>query len=244
MVVPSQFDTDTCSRHKKEAPGIKDEGENAFVFPGSSLPVAVLFDWDNTLVDTWKTIFYAVNKTLAAFGLEAWEEDFALSNIQHSGREAFPRLFGDKAKEAQKFFYKVVEEDHLQGLNPMPEAEALLQVLKERGIPVGVVSNKSSVFLRKEAAHLGWQSYFRVLVGAGDAFRDKPAADPLLLALRTLKIPASTEVWMVGDAPVDWDCAKAAGCQAIAIGDRFEPSSSVFVSIENCCELKKIFAKM
>jgi phosphoglycolate phosphatase len=244
MVVPSQFDTDIYSRRKEETSGTKDESEKAFVFPDPSLPVAVLFDWDNTLVDTWKTIFYAVNKTLAAFGLEVWEEDFALSNIQHSGREAFPRLFGNKAKEAQKFFYKVVEEDHLQGLNPMPEAEALLQFLVEKGIPLGVVSNKSSVFLRKEAAHLGWESYFGVVVGAGDALRDKPAADPVLLALQILKIPASAEVWMVGDAPVDWDCAKAAGCQAIAIGNRFEPSPSVFVSIENCCELKKIFAKM
>ncbi|MGV8949349.1 MAG: HAD family hydrolase [Candidatus Paracaedibacter sp.] len=223
---------------------VKHEDENPFVFLEYSPPAAMLFDWDNTLVETWKTIFYAINKTLVAFGLEAWEEDFALSNIQHSGREAFPKLFGDKAKEAQKFFYKVVEEDHLQGLKPMPEAEALLQVLKEMGIPLGVVSNKNSIFLRKEVSHLGWETYFKVLVGAGDALRDKPAADPILLALETLKVPASTEVWMVGDAPVDWDCAKAAGCQAIAIGNRFEPSPSVFVSIENCWELKKIFVKM
>lgn len=83
-----------------------------------------------------------------------------------------------------------------------------------------------------------------VLVGAGDASRDKPAADPILLALQKLDIPVSSEVWMVGDAPVDWDCALAAGCQPIAIGDRFEAPASVLVSIENCGELKKIFTEM
>ena len=244
MVVPSQLYSDTDSFHEDGKIIVKNEDKKSLIALGCSPPAAVLFDWDNTLVDTWKTIFYAINKTLVVFGLEAWGEDFALSNIQHSGREAFPKLFGDKAKEAQKFFYKIIEEDHLRGLNPMPDAEALLQLLTEKGIPLGVVSNKSSNFLRKEASHLGWEGYFSVLVGAGDALRDKPAADPLLLALQTLKIPASAEVWMVGDAPVDWDCAKAAGCQAIAIGDRFEPSPSVLVSIENCCELKKIFAEM
>jgi phosphoglycolate phosphatase len=207
-------------------------------------PTAILFDWDNTLVDTWKTIFYAINDTLLAFGLEPWTEEVAVSNIQRSGREAFPKLFGDRAKEAQSFFYKLVEEDNLQGLNPMPEAHALLEVLVKLGIPIGIVSNKNSLFLRREVAHLGWDDYFGALVGAGDAPRDKPAADPILLALQKLNIPASSQVWMVGDAPVDWDCAIAAGCQPIAIGDRFETSSSVLVSIENCGELKKIFTKM
>jgi phosphoglycolate phosphatase len=220
------------------------KGQKPFAFSAASPPAAVLFDWDNTLVDTWKTIFCAVNDTRVAFGLEPWAEDVALANIQRSGREAFPQLFGDKAKEAQIFFYKLVEEDNLQGLNPLPEAEALLKVLAEKKIPVGVVSNKSSSLLRKEVTHLKWENYFGVVVGAGDAARDKPAADPLLLALEGLNVLASPYVWMVGDAPVDWDCAIAAGCQPIVMGCRFKYPSSTLVSIENCGALKKIFAKM
>lgn len=236
MIISSELHFDKSQNSGK--------GKQPHVFSEASPPAAVLFDWDNTLVDSWKTIFYAVNDTRLAFGLEPWTEDIALANIQHSGREAFPKLFGDKAKEAQIFFYKLVEEDSLQNLNPMPEAEDLLKLLIKKRIPIGVVSNKSSPFLRKEVSYLKWENYFGVLVGAGDAVRDKPAADPILLALQNLKVPVSQQVWMVGDAPVDWDSAIAAGCQPIAIGSRFEHSSSMIVSIENCGTLKKIFAKM
>ncbi|MBX9804953.1 MAG: HAD family hydrolase [Alphaproteobacteria bacterium] len=243
MVVLSQIPTDKIFDKNQKSRSDK-VGSIPSSISAALPPTAVLFDWDNTLVDTWKTIFYAVNDTLLAFGLEPWTEEFALSNIQRSGREAFPKWFGDKAKEAQTFFYRLVEEDNLQGLNPMPGAEAVLEVLVGKGIPVGIISNKKGAFLRKEVAHLGWGDYFGTVVGAGDALRDKPAADPVLLALESLKVPPSQKVWIIGDAPVDWDCALAAGCQPVAIGKRFEPSSPMIVSIENCGNLKKIFIKM
>lgn len=207
-------------------------------------PAAILFDWDNTLVDTWATIIDAMNQTLIAFGHDPWTEEQARVNIQHSGREAFPKLFGSQACEAQNTFYQYIEAYHLQRLNPLPEAESLLQVLRHQGILMGVVSNKKSQLLRKEVDHLGWSAYFSVVIGAGDAVRDKPAADPLLLALESLNIPASLQVWMVGDAPVDWDCALAAGCRPLAMGNRFDPPSYALTSFENCGAFKKIFTQM
>ena len=39
------------------------------------LPRAVLFDWDNTLVDTWATIAECYRATFAAFGLSPWTEE-------------------------------------------------------------------------------------------------------------------------------------------------------------------------
>jgi phosphoglycolate phosphatase len=239
MAMPLQLHSD-----EHQPPGTPGSFKQSFPFSLTSLPVAVLFDWDNTLVDTWKGIFSALNATLLKFGLKPWAEDFAVAHIQRSGRESFPQLFGDRAKEAQHFFYNLVEEESLRCLNPMPESEALLKVLAQKQIPMGIVSNKTGSFLRTEVAHLKWDNYFETLVGAGDAPRDKPAADPIFLALENLNLPASREVWMVGDAPVDWDCAIAAGCQPIAIGNRFDHPSTTIVSIENCGALKNIFAKM
>ena len=35
-------------------------------------PSALLFDWDNTLIDSWATIHLALEETFQAFGREAW----------------------------------------------------------------------------------------------------------------------------------------------------------------------------
>ena len=35
-------------------------------------PTALIFDWDNTLVDTWPTIHDALNTMLPQMGHEAW----------------------------------------------------------------------------------------------------------------------------------------------------------------------------
>lgn len=214
---------------------------NQSLFQENFPPTAVLFDWDNTLVDTWKMIFYAMNQTLIAFNLEAWNEEFAISHIQYSGREVFPKIFKENSLEAQKIFYQTIENNDLKGLIPMKEAEELLKVLTEKKIPLGIVSNKRSDLLHKEVSHLKWNGYFNIIVGAGDAPYDKPSPEPILFALSHLKIPASSKVWMIGDAPVDWDCATSAGCQAIAIGNRFTPPTTILASIENCHDLKKIF---
>jgi phosphoglycolate phosphatase len=203
---------------------------------------AILFDWDNTLVDSWDLIFHTYNKTLVQFGLKPWKKDFAQENMQHSGRESFPKIFGDKAKDAQAFFYQTFEENHLSALKPLPEVSDLLDYLKEKMIPMGIVSNKRGTILRKEVNHLGWQDYFGSVVGAGDARRDKPAAEPALLALKGLNVLPSLDVWFVGDMPVDWMCATAAGCRSIAIGKSFDIPSTVFVSVENSAALKKILS--
>jgi phosphoglycolate phosphatase len=36
--------------------------------PALALPKAVIFDWDNTLVDSWPVIHHALNETLEAYG--------------------------------------------------------------------------------------------------------------------------------------------------------------------------------
>jgi phosphoglycolate phosphatase len=94
----------------------------------------------------------------------------------------------------------------------------MLEQLSAHKIPLGIVSNKTKTLLVKELDHFGFTNQFGSIVGAGDAMRDKPDAAPLVLALEQLGIEASTDVWMIGDTPVDWDAAYAAGVYAIGVG--------------------------
>ena len=178
-------------------------------------PRAILFDWDNTLVDTWPCIGRATNITLAAMGHAPWTEAEIRERVAGSLRDTFPKIYGDRWEEARAHYYRAFEAFHLETLIPLAGAEDLLRAVADAGVVMGVVSNKTGRYLRQESSHLGWDGYFAKLVGAQDAPRDKPAPDPIHLALAGTGISAGPEVWFVGDADVDVVCGAAAGCTTI-----------------------------
>jgi phosphoglycolate phosphatase len=182
-----------------------------------SLPRAILFDWDNTLVDSWLCIQESYNRTFRYFGLPEWSLEETRANVARSLRDTFPHMFGTRWEEAREVFYRVFEEIHLSHLRPLPGAAEMLADLQGRGIYMAVVSNKRGAFLRKEADALGWSSYFGALVGAADASADKPDTAPVFLALTSAPVAAGPDVWFVGDAGVDLECAGRSGCVPVLI---------------------------
>lgn len=179
-------------------------------------PRALVFDWDNTLVDSWETIHHALVVTMAAMGHEPWSLDETKSRVRHSLRDAFPQLFGERWAEARKLYIDTFTAVHLERLKPFAGADELLRTLAERGFYLAVVSNKTGALLRREAEHLGWSRYFRQVVGAGDASADKPHPAVIHAALLGSGIdpPAA---WLVGDTTLDIECAAAAGCVPVLI---------------------------
>ena len=182
-------------------------------------PRALLFDWDNTLVDSWDTIHHALVVTFTAMGREPWTMAETKLKVARSLRDAFPLLFGDRWEEARKLYLDSFVAVHLERLKTMGGASAMLEALAADGFYLGVVSNKTGNILRREADHLGWTRHFKRLVGAGDAALDKPHAAPMLLALDGSGIGAG-EAWYVGDTALDMECASNAGCVGVLLGAR------------------------
>jgi phosphoglycolate phosphatase len=188
-------------------------------------PRAILFDWDNTLVDTWQVIHAALVPTFELMGLRPWTLEECRQRVRGSARDEFPKLFGNRTEEATRHFYQRFEATHLELLRPLPGAAELVAGLAGQGLYLGVVSNKRGITLRKEAAHIGWDRHFRRLVGATDAARDKPAPDPVLLALAAHEQSLPDEaVWFVGDTDIDMLCAVNAGCLPVLL--RPEPPAA------------------
>jgi phosphoglycolate phosphatase len=198
----------------------------------------VLFDWDNTLIDSWDCIHAALNVTFEAMGLPAWSLEDTLAKVRRSLRESFPLLFGERWEEARAVYYQHFSAHHLEHLRPLAGARELLETLSGQGVYLAVVSNKTGRFLRAEAAALGWEGYFGRLVGAADAAVDKPDPEPVRLALEPLGlVPGrfrADEAWFIGDADVDMECAHATGCLPILVGggadagfERFPPAIRV-----------------
>lgn len=182
-------------------------------------PQAVLFDWDNTLVDTWPTIHTALNMTLDHMQHPAWSLEKVKANVKRSMRESFPEMFAQRWEEAAQHYQQSYRSIHLGHLQALAGAEGTLKQLRASNRFIGVVTNKKSDTLKLELDHLGWRDYFDVLVGAGDAARDKPSADPALLALKAYTGAQDDSVWFVGDTAVDLECAAAIGATAILYGD-------------------------
>ena len=192
----------------------------------TTTPKAILFDWDNTLVDTWPLIHGGMQFVFENRGLIPWTLNEVKDRCHESGREAFPKLFPDDWQAALDDFYEYVHDRHLEDLAVLPYAINLLKDLTERGVPIALVSNKTKPLLVKEVEYLGLSDIFGVVVGAGDAARDKPDAAPLLLALDQLNVPPSMDVWMIGDTPADWTAARSAGVRAIGIGATCMPDDN------------------
>ncbi len=196
-------------------------------------PRAVLFDWDNTLVDSWDTIHDAMGHCFTRMGHEPWTLAEVKARTRLSLIEAFPPIFGERWREARQHYFDRFHEIHLERIKPLPGVPALLDGLAALGVPLAVVSNKTGATLRQEAEHFGWTSRFVKLVGAGDAGADKPAAAPILMALEAMAMPPGRHAWYVGDTGVDMQCAANAGCHAVllhealpgdAVLERFAPA--------------------
>ncbi len=187
-------------------------------------PRAVIFDWDNTLVDSWGTIHTALCETFATMGHAPWSFAETKARVRHSLRDAFPRLFGERWDEARQLYLNRFTAIHLDRLTALVGAEQMLQGLVEERIYIAVASNKTGAILRREADHLGWTPYFGRLVGAGDAATDKPSPAPVALALAGSGIGIDVgavdhSIWYVGDTALDMECAANAGCRGVLLGD-------------------------
>lgn len=186
--------------------------------PALAKPLAIIFDWDNTLVSNWRCVHAAINAALETYGHRPWTLEESYERVRHSLRDSFPVIFGDDWMSAREIFYDHFSRYHLQYLEPLAGVEAMLQDLHRQGIYLAVVSNKTGRFLRAEADKLGWTSLFGRLVGATDAGADKPSIEPVVLSLEPAGLQPGPDIWFVGDADIDMECAHRAGCIPILVG--------------------------
>ncbi len=184
-----------------------------------SKPKAILFDWDNTLVDTWPIIHAALHETFLKLNQTPWTMEQVQARVKKSMRDSFPEVFGADWQLAAEFYQTAYRSRNLTQLKPLDGAEETLRwLLDNTDYYVAVVSNKKGINLRQEVEALGWGKYFKALVGADDASHDKPHKAPVELALKDSGVAAGADVWFVGDSEIDMECAQNTGCVGILYG--------------------------
>ena len=209
--------------------------------PVYPFPKAVLFDWDNTLIDSFPAIYKAMCETLAHFKMPVPSFEEYTGHLGLSLRDTFPAMFKDRWEEARDIYLTAFQEHHLETLVPFDGARDVLEFCRREIGHAAVVSNKTGFILRKEVEHLGWNGFFDAVYGATDLPHDKPAADPVIAALEKSGIGydngrPSGAVWFVGDGDADIACALNSGCLPVRIAPENKDGGDV-LTVKNCREL-------
>ncbi len=172
---------------------------------------AVLFDFDGTLGDSYPAITASVNHVRALHGLPPLSEPEVRRHVGRGGGYLLQHTVPAGSLEANTAAYRAHHPSVLrEGTRLMPGAAEALRALHERGLLLGVCSNKPVDFTRELVAYLGVASYLDVVLGPEDVPNPKPAPDMLRAGLSRLRVSAQQALY-VGDMTVDIQTARAAG---------------------------------
>src|SRR5262249_33029899 len=106
----------------------------------------------------------------------------------------------------------------LHGLQtrPFPGTIEGLARLASLGIPLAVITNKATQFVRSHLAKAGIEHFFAVVIGGDDLPTKKPDPGPLFHVANFFDI-APARLLMVGDSANDAQAARAAGCPVLIV---------------------------
>ncbi len=186
-----------------------------------SPPDAVVFDNDGLLLDTESVWTRAEQDLFARRGKEFTATDkrelvgtsAAIAGAVLERRLDEPGRSADLIAELNALV--VAELEH--GVEAMIGARELLGRLRERGTPIGLVSNSPLAFVRRSLELVGFEDHFDVVLSAHEVVAPKPAPDPYLEACRRLGVKAGPSVVALEDSPTGVAAARAAGLTVIGV---------------------------
>jgi 2-phosphoglycolate phosphatase len=172
---------------------------------------AVLFDFDGTLADSYPAITASVNHVRALHGLPPLSEPEVRRHVGRGAGYLLQHTVPAGEPDANAAAYRAHHPSVLrQGTRLLPGAAEVLRTLHERGLLLGMCSNKPIAFTRELIVYLGIAAYLDVVLGPEDVPHPKPAPDMLRAALSRLNVAANQTLY-VGDMTVDIQTARAAG---------------------------------
>lgn len=186
-----------------------------------SLPDAVVFDNDGLLLDTESVWTRAERDLFERRGVEFTPADKRelVGTSAEVAAGILERRLGELGRGAELIeeLNELVVAELEHGVEAMVGARDLLQALKERGTPIGLVSNSPLVFVRRSLELAGFEDRFDVVLSAHEVAAPKPAPDAYLEACRRLGVEPGPAVVALEDSPTGVAAARAAGLTVIGV---------------------------
>jgi HAD superfamily hydrolase (TIGR01509 family) len=185
------------------------------------LPDAVVFDNDGLLLDTESVWTRAEQDLFERRGTEFTPADKRelVGTSAEIAAGVLERRLGEPGRAAALIeeLNELVVAELEQGVEAMVGARELLERLRRRGTPIGLVSNSPRVFVDRSIELVGFHDLFDVVVSAHEVAAPKPAPDPYFEACRRLGVEAGPSVVALEDSPTGVAAARAAGLTVIGI---------------------------
>ena len=185
----------------------------------------VIFDLDETIIDSLGTYTEAFNIGTRTFGLEPVTEERIAHFLDKGFRlgkillELFPSVFEDdrNRQACEDEIRNAYLELEAQKVTLKPGVKRTLQSLKERGVKIGIVTGRMTKGERKwlELRRLSIHQFVDSMVTGAEA-PAKPAPDGLIKCIKELGLSVK-ECIFVGDSRVDVIAGRKAGVKTVAI---------------------------
>ena len=185
---------------------------------------AVLFDLDGTLLDTLPDIHAAANDLRRDFGLTDLPREAIASYIGRGIPNLVKRVLaasmeiaeGPPPADALASFRGHYERENGRNVRCYPGVIEGLEMLKAKGIPMAVITNKAEAFTLPLLEMTGLAGYFDVVIGGDVLPKNKP--DPMALVWACGRIGVSpAHALFIGDSINDLKAGRAAGCPVILL---------------------------
>ncbi|MFA6198333.1 MAG: HAD family phosphatase [Patescibacteria group bacterium] len=184
---------------------------------------AIIFDLDDTLVNTWPWHRQAMDAALKPYNVQLADlEPSKLHNIVgRRTRDAFEFIRHDLGvsaprsvlEDARRTVFEALRES---GQTLLPGTLELLERLKAASLRLVVVSSGKEPYVLSVLEKWQIKQYFDDIIGGDEVTKGKPDPEPYLNALKYLQLPASDCV-VIEDSQSGIESAKSAGCYCVAV---------------------------
>lgn len=194
----------------------------------------IIFDVDGTLLNTIETITYHVNKAIEKYGVEAVDSSFTTGILGYSSRYLIEKVLEYRGFEYTEeslnqildTYHKSYQSDVAYLTKAYDGITDLLEGLKGDGYLLASISNKPEHTLSVLYKEIDFNKYFDFSLGQVDSIPKKPSPNMVYELMKALDLKKE-ELVFVGDTEVDYETAKNADIDFIAVTWGFRTKESL-----------------
>lgn len=179
-----------------------------------SVPKALLFDLDGTILDTKDFILSAFEYSLSYHGVPVPSRETIAKYVGLPFHECYFRLTNEidnkRFHKAHRDFQ--IKNIHLSVL--FPKAKETLTTLKSKGYKMGVVTSRYKETVLESLRLTQLENFFDVVIFGDDYTNLKPHPEPVLKAMEKINVTPIESV-MIGDTDTDIEAGKNAGTKTV-----------------------------